>query len=75
MPQGEDNGSEGEGQLIAKKFGAEAVGTTWVKTLLPEFKKPYVDEVRMCVCVCAVMMCICSLVPRATPFFLFFGFH
>ena len=49
MPHDKDNGTESEGQPIAKRFGVEAIGATWMKTLIPEFKKPYIDEVDMCV--------------------------
>ena len=41
----ERNRLEAEARVIAKKFGAEKLGLTWVKALLAEFKKPYMQEV------------------------------
>lgn len=65
MPRDKDNGTESEGQLIAKRFGVEAIGATWMKTLLPEFKKPYIEEVDMCVCVCSCIYHKINLFPRS----------
>ena len=41
----ERNRLEAEARVITKKLGAEKLGLTWVKALLAEFKKPYVQEV------------------------------
>lgn len=41
----EKNKLEAESKLLCKKFGAESLGATWLAALLPEFKKPYVEEV------------------------------
>ena len=36
---------EAEARRLARRFGAEEIGISWVKALLAEFKKPYVQEV------------------------------
>ncbi len=41
----ERNKLEAEAKLLAKKFGAELMGVTWVKALLREFKSTYMQEV------------------------------
>lgn len=41
----ERNRLEAEARVITKKLGAEKLGLTWVKALLAEFKKPYMQEV------------------------------
>ena len=41
----ERNRLEAEAKIIAKKFGTKEMGLSWVKALLPEFKKPYMQEV------------------------------
>ena len=41
----ERNRLDAEARVIAKKLGAEKLGLTWVKALLAEFKKPYMQEV------------------------------
>lgn len=41
----ERNRLEAEAKVIAKKFGTKEMGLSWVKALLPEFKKPYMQEV------------------------------
>ena len=41
----ERNRVEAEARVIAKKLGAEKLGLTWVKALLAEFKKTYMQEV------------------------------
>ena len=43
----EKNRLEAESKLLCKKFGADSLGATWVAALLPEFKKSYVEEVRL----------------------------
>jgi len=40
----ERNRLEAEAKVIAKKFGTKEMGLSWVKALLPEFKKPYLQE-------------------------------
>ena len=42
----EQNKLEAEGKRLAKKFGVERIGTTWVKALSSEFKAPYMEKVR-----------------------------
>lgn len=39
---------EAEGKRIVKQFGVEAqgIGVSWTKALLPELKKPYLQQVR-----------------------------
>ena len=32
---------DAEAKLWARKLGAEALGPSWMKALVPEFKKPY----------------------------------
>ena len=39
------NKLEAESKRIATMVGAEKLGTSWVKALLSEFKKPYIKEV------------------------------
>ena len=34
-----------EAKLWSKKLGAESLGASWMKTLVPEFKKRYFAEV------------------------------
>ena len=41
----ERNRVEAEARVVAKKLGAEKLGLTWVKALLAEFKKTYMQEV------------------------------
>ena len=41
----EKNKLEAESKLLCKKFGADSLGATWIAALLPEFKKPYMEEV------------------------------
>ena len=41
----ERNRVEAEARVITKKLGAEKLGLTWVKALLAEFKKTYMQEV------------------------------
>ncbi|KAL5471585.1 hypothetical protein EMCRGX_G029712 [Ephydatia muelleri] len=40
----EKNKLEAESKLLCKKFGADSLGATWIAALLPEFKKPYMEE-------------------------------
>lgn len=39
---------EAESKLVAKRFGAEQLGPSWFKALRQEFKKPYMQMVRLC---------------------------
>lgn len=39
------NKIEAESKLIAKKFGAEKIGSSWTSALSSEFKKPYITSV------------------------------
>ena len=36
---------EAESKMIANKFEAKAIGSSWTKALLSEFKKPYIQKV------------------------------
>lgn len=38
--------AEAESRRLARQFGTERIGTSWTKALLPEFKKPYLQQVR-----------------------------
>ena len=42
----ENNKLEAEAKMIAKKFGGERIGLSWMRALQSEFKKPYIQEVR-----------------------------
>lgn len=41
----EEKKLEAQARRIAKRFGAEEIGVSWVKALFAEFKKPYIQEV------------------------------
>ncbi len=41
----EKNKLDAESKVIAKKFGADRIGHSWMKALQAEFKKPYIDTV------------------------------
>lgn len=41
----ESNKLEAESKMIAKKFGADKIGLSWMKALHSEFKKPYISTV------------------------------
>ena len=43
----QQNKLEAEGKRLAKRFGVQLIGTTWVEALGPEFKAPYVDKVQL----------------------------
>ena len=50
---------EAESKLIAKKFAAEELGISWINALLPEFKKPYMQEVsRTTQIFCGMQYCV-----------------
>ena len=42
----ESNKLEAEAKIIAKKFGGNSIGLSWMRALRSEFKKPYIQEVR-----------------------------
>ena len=43
----QQNKLEAEGKRLAKKFGVQRIGTTWVEALGSEFKAPYMDKVHL----------------------------
>ncbi len=43
----ESNKLEAESRMIAKKFGADKIGLSWMKALHAEFKKPYISTVTL----------------------------
>ena len=54
---------EAECKRIAKRFGAERLGPSWVKALGAEFKKTYIESVCLLhsMYVCIYVLCvICS---------------
>ena len=44
----ENSKLEAEAKIIAKKFGSEKLGLSWMKALLNELKKPYMQEASYC---------------------------
>lgn len=46
----EKNKLEAECKLLCKKLNADSLGSTWAAALLPEFKKAYMEEVRLFSC-------------------------
>ena len=49
----ESKRAEAEARLLTKKMGVAtaSIGPTWMQALLPEFKKPYIEEVSsLCTC-------------------------
>lgn len=45
----EDNKLEAESKIVAKKFGADKIGHTWMVALQAEFKKQYINKVNYAV--------------------------
>jgi len=37
---------EAEARRVAKRFGAREIGVSWVKALVDEFKKTYIEKVQ-----------------------------
>lgn len=45
LQQAGENKAIAEAKLWARKFGAKELGATWMKLLVPEFKKDYLTKV------------------------------
>ena len=45
LQQADANKARAEAKLWARKIGAEELGATWMKLLVPEFKKDYFTKV------------------------------
>lgn len=46
----EQNKLQAECKLIAKRFGADQLGLSWMEALRNEFKKPYMQQVHSATC-------------------------